>query len=57
MTTNLLALFPFCFLQPIGLVLSAFFYGYIVTQLPGGWLATKHGGKKVSELPSPAKHL
>eukprot|EP00043_Microstomoeca_roanoka_P000892 m.29807 g.29807 ORF g.29807 m.29807 type:complete len:547 (-) comp10552_c0_seq2:219-1859(-) len=29
------------------IVLSAFFYGYIVTQLPGGWLATKFGGKKV----------
>ncbi|XP_065897700.1 sialin-like isoform X3 [Dysidea avara] len=30
-----------------GWVLSSFFYGYIVTQLPGGWLATKLGGKYV----------
>ena len=31
----------------IGWVLSSFFYGYIITQLPGGWLATKFGGKYV----------
>ncbi|XP_069671568.1 vesicular glutamate transporter 2-like isoform X1 [Periplaneta americana] len=30
-----------------GLVLSSFFYGYIVTQIPGGWLATRIGGKKL----------
>lgn len=30
-----------------GLVLGSFFYGYIVTQLPGGWLATQIGGKKL----------
>ena len=24
-----------------GYVLGAFFYGYIVTQLPGGWIASK----------------
>jgi len=30
-----------------GLVLSSFFYGYIVTQIPGGWLATKIGGRKL----------
>ncbi|XP_065897730.1 sialin-like isoform X2 [Dysidea avara] len=30
-----------------GWVLSSFFYGYIFTQLPGGWLATKFGGKYV----------
>eukprot|EP00730_Choanoeca_flexa_P002755 TRINITY_DN11163_c0_g1_i4.p1 TRINITY_DN11163_c0_g1~~TRINITY_DN11163_c0_g1_i4.p1 ORF type:complete len:676 (+),score=127.30 TRINITY_DN11163_c0_g1_i4:69-2096(+) len=29
------------------LVLSAFFYGYIITQIPGGWLATRFGAKKV----------
>jgi MFS family permease len=28
-------------------ILGAFFYGYIVTQLPGGWLATRYGGKWV----------
>ncbi|XP_076823695.1 sialin-like [Clavelina lepadiformis] len=28
-----------------GLVLGAFFYGYIITQLPGGYLASKFGGK------------
>ncbi|CAK8673452.1 unnamed protein product [Clavelina lepadiformis] len=27
------------------LVLGAFFYGYIVTQIPGGYLASKFGGK------------
>ncbi|XP_065897726.1 sialin-like isoform X2 [Dysidea avara] len=30
-----------------GWVLSSFFYGYMVSQLPGGWLATKIGGKYV----------
>ena len=30
-----------------GLILGSFFYGYIVTQIPGGWLATKYGGKRV----------
>eukprot|EP00058_Branchiostoma_floridae_P027629 XP_002613120.1 hypothetical protein BRAFLDRAFT_73023 [Branchiostoma floridae] len=28
-----------------GMVLGSFFYGYIITQIPGGWLATKFGGK------------
>lgn len=28
-------------------MLSSFFYGYIVTQLPGGWLAPKFGGGKL----------
>ena len=27
--------------------MGSFFYGYIVTQIPGGWLATKYGGKRV----------
>lgn len=27
--------------------MSAFFYGYIITQVPGGWLANRYGGKKV----------
>lgn len=30
-----------------GYILSSFFYGYIVTQIPGGWLAMKVGGHKV----------
>ncbi|QDZ23602.1 MFS general substrate transporter [Chloropicon primus] len=30
-----------------GLIQSAFFYGYLVAQLPGGWLANKFGGEKV----------
>jgi len=28
-----------------GLILGSFFYGYIVTQLPGGWLGARFGGK------------
>lgn len=30
-----------------GLVQSAFFWGYILSQLPGGYLTSKHGGRKV----------
>ncbi|XP_060064462.1 sialin-like [Ylistrum balloti] len=30
-----------------GLILSAFFYGYAATQIPGGYLATKFGGKHI----------
>ena len=30
-----------------GLILGSFFWGYLVTQIPGGWIATKFGGKKV----------
>ncbi|KAL3889635.1 hypothetical protein ACJMK2_001971 [Sinanodonta woodiana] len=30
-----------------GIILGAFFYGYIVTQIPGGWLAERFGGKKL----------
>ena len=32
---------------PKGWILSAFYYGYIVTQIPGGWLAERIGGKWV----------
>ena len=34
----------------IGIVLSSFFYGYIITQLPGGFLALKCGGKNLFGL-------
>lgn len=30
-----------------GLVLGAFFWGYLITQIPGGWIAAKFGGKRV----------
>ena len=30
-----------------GWILSAFFYGYLLTQIPGGWLAERIGGKWV----------
>lgn len=30
-----------------GLILSAFFWGYLLPQLPGGWLADRFGGKRV----------
>ena len=33
-----------------GIVLSSFFYGYIVTQIPGGYLAVKFGGKRTLGL-------
>ena len=33
-----------------GLVLSSFFYGYITTQLPGGWIAARIGGARVFGL-------
>jgi len=28
-----------------GLILGSFYYGYVVTQLPGGWLGSQFGGK------------
>lgn len=30
-----------------GFIQSAFFYGYLFAQLPGGWLSNKFGGQKV----------
>ena len=30
-----------------GWVLSSFFYGYIITQIPGGHLSGRFGGKRV----------
>lgn len=31
----------------IGLVLSSFFIGYVIMQIPGGWLADRFGSRKV----------
>ena len=28
-----------------GWILSSFFFGYIITQIPGGWLAARIGGR------------
>ena len=33
-----------------GVVLSAFYYGYASSQVPGGWIASKIGGWKVLQL-------
>ena len=32
---------------PTGLILGSFFYGYILTQLPGGWLGARFGAKNL----------
>ena len=29
----------------VGLILGSFFFGYVITQLPGGWLGARFGGK------------
>ena len=31
----------------LGIILSSFFWGYTLLQIPGGWLADRFGGKKV----------
>lgn len=31
----------------LGIILSSFFWGYTLLQIPGGWLADRYGGKKV----------
>ena len=36
-----------CLYALAGWILSSFFYGYILTQIPGGWIATRFGGKYV----------
>ncbi|XP_048745498.1 sialin-like [Ostrea edulis] len=33
-----------------GLILGSFFWGYLATQIPGGWVAVKFGGKRVLGL-------
>ena len=38
------------FILSPGWVLSSFFYGYILTQIPGGFLATRFSGKHVFGL-------
>lgn len=30
-----------------GFILSSYFFGYILTQIPAGWLTLKYGGKRV----------
>jgi len=30
-----------------GIVLASFFYGYVTTQIPGGTMAQKFGGKRL----------
>jgi len=31
----------------LGIILSSFFWGYTLLQIPGGWLADRYGGKKI----------
>ncbi|GFO16202.1 vesicular glutamate transporter 2 [Plakobranchus ocellatus] len=31
----------------MGQLLAMYYYGYILTQIPGGWLASRYGGKRV----------
>lgn len=33
--------------QTQGVILGSFFYGYILTQILGGWLACRYGGKRL----------
>ena len=33
-----------------GIILGAFYYGYVITQIPGGYLAEKYGGKMLFGL-------
>jgi len=31
----------------LGIILSSFFWGYTLLQIPGGWLADRYGGRKI----------
>jgi len=31
----------------LGIILSSFFWGYTLLQIPGGWLADRYGGKRI----------
>jgi ACS family sodium-dependent inorganic phosphate cotransporter len=31
----------------LGIILSSFFWGYTILQIPGGWLADRYGGKRI----------
>jgi MFS family permease len=33
-----------------GMILGSFFWGYLATQIPGGWVAARFGGKRVLGL-------
>lgn len=33
-----------------GLIFGAFFYGYVLTQIPGGWVAENYGGTRMYGL-------
>ena len=33
--------------QTQGLIMSSFFWGYMVSQIPAGWLADRVGGRRV----------
>ena len=47
MTLSILAFSHVQLIDYIGWVLASFFYGYFFTQIPGGWIATRFGGKHV----------
>ena len=34
----------------LGIILSSFFWGYTLLQIPGGWLADRYGGKRVLSI-------
>ena len=46
-TLSILAFSHVQLIDYTGWVLASFFYGYFFTQIPGGWIATRFGGKHV----------